>query len=32
MEVGNIRFYKERLKALEEIEQQERRALTVEET
>ena len=31
MEVGDIRFYKERWKAVEEIEQQELRAMTVEE-
>lgn len=31
MEVGDIRLYKERWKAVEEIEQQELRAMTVEE-
>jgi hypothetical protein len=31
MEVGDIRFYKERWKAVEEIERQELRALTLEE-
>jgi hypothetical protein len=31
MEVGDIRFYKERLEALEEIERQGQRALTPEE-
>jgi hypothetical protein len=31
MEVGDIRFYRERWKAVEEIEQQELRAMTVEE-
>jgi len=30
MEVGDIRFYKERWKAVEEIERQELRALTVQ--
>lgn len=31
MEVGDIRLYKERWKAVEEIEQQELRAMTLEE-
>lgn len=31
MDVGDIRFYKERWKAVEEIERQELRALTLEE-
>ncbi len=31
MEVGDIRFYKERWKAVEEIEQQELRAMTAEQ-
>jgi hypothetical protein len=31
MEVGDIRFYKERWKAVEEIERQELRAMTLEE-
>jgi len=31
MEVGDIRFYKERWKAIEEIERQELRAMTLEE-
>lgn len=31
MEVGHIRFYKERWKAVEEIERQELRAMTLEE-
>ena len=31
MEVGNIRLYKARWKAVEEIEQQELRAMTLEE-
>jgi hypothetical protein len=31
MNVGNIRFYKERWKAVEEIERQELRAMTLEE-
>ena len=31
MEVGNIRLYKDRWKAVEEIEQQELRAMTLEE-
>ena len=32
MEVGDIRFYKERWKAVEEIERQELRAMTPEES
>ena len=31
MEVGDIRFYRERWKAVEEIERQELRAMTLEE-
>lgn len=31
MEVGDIRFYKDRWKAVEEIERQELRAMTLEE-
>ena len=31
MEVGDIRFYKERWKAVEEIERQELRAMTLED-
>jgi hypothetical protein len=31
MEVGDVRFYKERWKAVEEIERQELRAMTLEE-
>jgi hypothetical protein len=31
MDVGDIRFYKERWKAVEEIERQELRAMTLEE-
>jgi hypothetical protein len=31
MEVGDVRFYKERWKAVEEIERQELRAMTMEE-
>jgi len=31
MEVGDIRFYKERWKAVDEIERQELRAMTLEE-
>ena len=31
MEVGDIRFYKERWKAVEEIERQELRAMTLDE-
>ena len=31
MEVGNIRLYKDRWKAVEEIEKQELRAMTLEE-
>ena len=31
MKVGNIRLYKDRWKAVEEIEQQELRAMTLEE-
>ena len=31
MEIGDVRFYKERWKAVEEIERQELRAMTLEE-